>query len=156
MTENNVGHNTVLPEDEPLIHLDKYFGLPEESVLEEFYDYVESFYGGNKPLYPLEKKDDNGKWIKLTREDIKSATKRLDEIQRSKLDSGQHADPFYGDSFDREYVRHILETEFGYTEVENTWEKEGTKLVKKSRSENTEASIKYQSINEALLEVYKK
>ena len=83
--------------------------------LTEFVEYVDSFYGVNDPLYPLEK---NGQ--PLTTVDIYGAT----EIYLNRISKGDleyvHYEWGDGDSLDRERVRDILINEFNYTYKEDT------------------------------------
>ena len=80
--------------------------------LTEFVDYVDSFYGVNDPLYPLEK---NGQ--PLTMMDIYGATHLYLKLCGDKNETlctwGD------GDSLDRERVRDILLNEFNYTYKED-------------------------------------
>tara|TARA_S200000501_G_scaffold253837_1_gene237884 strand:+ start:544 stop:1212 length:669 start_codon:yes stop_codon:yes gene_type:complete len=78
--------------------------------LEEFYSYVEEFYGTNDPMYPLTKEDGSG----LKSQDIIAATlKYLELITQLKLECFTWGE---GDSVDRERVRDILIKDFGYIE----------------------------------------
>ena len=75
--------------------------------LTEFVDYVDSFYGVNDPLYPLEK---NGQ--PLTMMDIYGATHLYLKL------CGDKNETLYewgdGDSLDRERVRDILLNDYNY------------------------------------------
>ena len=75
--------------------------------INEFVDYVDSFYGVNDPLYPLFL---NGK--ALTKEDIRHAT--IVYLDRCNNDDFQNCTWGDGDSLDRERVRDILTEKFGY------------------------------------------
>ena len=81
-------------------------------MLTEFVDYVDSFYGVNDPLYPLEK---NGQ--PLSRVDIHGAVYLYLQL------CSDENETLYtwgdGDSLDRERVRDILLNEFNYTHKED-------------------------------------
>ena len=79
--------------------------------INEFVDYVDSFYGTNDPLYPLYKDGEP-----LTKEHIRHATiVYLDRCNNDDFELCLWGD---GDSLDRERVRDILTEKFGY-EYEN-------------------------------------
>ena len=77
--------------------------------INDFVDYVDSFYGTNDPLYPLYL---NG--VELTKEHIRHATiVYLDRCNNDDFELCLWGD---GDSLDRERVRDILTQKFGYGE----------------------------------------
>jgi len=75
--------------------------------INEFVDYVDSFYGQNDPLYPLEY---NGEPLNKT--DIRHAT--IVYLDRCNNDDFELCTWGDGDSLDRERVRDILVEKFGY------------------------------------------
>ena len=75
--------------------------------INEFVDYVDSFYGTNDPLYPLFL---TGK--ALTKEHIRHAT--IVYLDRCNNDDFELCTWGDGDSLDRERVRDILTEKFGY------------------------------------------
>ena len=78
----------------------------------DFVDYVDSFYGtsdGAETLYPLYLK---GK--RLTKEHIRHAT--IVYLDRCNNDDFEYCTWGDGDSLDRERVRDILSSKFGYGE----------------------------------------
>ena len=77
--------------------------------INEFVDYVDSFYGQNDPLYPLYL---NG--VALTKEHIRHAT--IVYLDRCNNDDFENCTWGDGDSLDRERVRDILTDKFGYGE----------------------------------------
>ena len=80
-------------------------------MLQNFVEYVDSFYGVNDPLYPLVKDGQS-----LSKVDILGATEKyLGQCADDKLEYVTWGD---GDSLDRERVRDILLNEFGYTHKE--------------------------------------
>ena len=80
--------------------------------LSNFIDYVDSFYGQNDPLYPLEK---NGQ--PLSRVDIYEAV--YEYLQLCTDESETLYTWGDGDSLDRERVRDILTNQFNYTYKED-------------------------------------
>ena len=78
----------------------------------DFVDYVDSFYGQNDPLYPLEK---NGQ--PLSRVDIYEAV--YEYLQLCSDESETLCTWGDGDSLDRERVRDILLNQFNYTHKED-------------------------------------
>ena len=77
--------------------------------IQEFVDYVDSFYGTNDPLYPMMSQETKQP---LTKFDINRATENyltmcLDESNKSCIWGD-------GDSLDREKVRDILLEEYQY------------------------------------------
>ena len=81
----------------------------ENTMLEEFVNYVDSFYGQNDPLYPMMSRETKHP---LTKFDIKRATQNyltmcLDETNKFCIWGD-------GDSFDREKVRDILLNDYNY------------------------------------------
>ena len=83
----------------------------EIDPMDEFYDYVDSFYGVNDPLYPLVYQGEA-----LTRSDIIEATKiYLDQCNDDNFELCTWGD---GDSLDRERVRDILTDKFNYDHKE--------------------------------------
>jgi len=76
--------------------------------INDFVDYVDSFYGVNDPIYPMFK-DGNT----LTKEDIRHAT--IVYLDRCNNDDFENCVWGDGDSLDRERVRDILIDKFGYT-----------------------------------------
>lgn len=81
--------------------------------ISDFVDYVDSFYGQNDPLYPLEY---NGEPLNKT--DIRHAT--IVYLDRCGNDDFQNCTWGDGDSLDRERVRDILTDKFNYTYKEVT------------------------------------
>ena len=80
----------------------------ENTMLEEFVNYVDSFYGQNDPLYPLYYEGQP-----LTKEDIRHASiVYLDRCQSDDFENCLWGD---GDSLDRERVRDILTDKFNYS-----------------------------------------
>ena len=81
-------------------------------MLTNFVSYVDSFYGVNDPLYPLEK---NGQ--PLSRVDIYGAVYEYLQL------CSDESETLYtwgdGDSLDRERVRDILLNQFNYTHKED-------------------------------------
>ena len=75
--------------------------------INEFVDYVDSFYGTNDPLYPLYKDGEP-----LTKEHIRHAT--IVYLDRCNTDDFELCLWGDGDSLDRERVRDILTEKFGY------------------------------------------
>ena len=78
-------------------------------MLEEFVNYVDSFYGQDDPIYPMMCRETKQP---LTKFDIKRATQNyltmcLDETNKFCIWGG-------GDSFDREKVRDILLNDYNY------------------------------------------
>ena len=75
--------------------------------IDDFVDYVDSFYGQNDPLYPLVYQGQP-----LTKTDILQATiVYLDQCQNDDFEFCTWGD---GDSLDRERVRDILLDKFNY------------------------------------------
>ena len=86
----------------------------ENTMLEEFVNYVDSFYGQNDPLYPLVYQGEP-----LTKTDILQATiVYLDQCQNDDFEFCTWGD---GDSLDRERVRDILLDKFNYDHKNGTW-----------------------------------
>jgi len=81
-------------------------------MMTDFVDYVDSFYGVNDPLYPLEK---NGQ--SLSRVDIYGAV--YEYLQLCSDENETLCTWGDGDSLDRERVRDILLNEFNYTHKED-------------------------------------
>ena len=82
-------------------------------MLTQIVDYVDSFYGVNDPLYPLEK---NGQ--PLSRVDIYGAV--YEYLQLCSDESETLCTWGDGDSLDRERVRDILIDQFDYTFKEDS------------------------------------
>ena len=82
------------------------------TMMTDFVDYVDSFYGVNDPLYPLEK---NGQ--PLSRVDIYGAV--YEYLQLCTDESETLCTWGDGDSLDRERVRAILLNQFNYTHKED-------------------------------------
>ena len=81
----------------------------ENTMLEEFVNYVDSFYGQDDPIYPMMCRETKQP---LTKFDIKRATQHyltmcLDETNKFCIWGD-------GDSFDREKVRDILLNDYNY------------------------------------------
>ena len=81
----------------------------ENTMLEEFVNYVDSFYGQDDPIYPMMCTETKQP---LTKFDIKRATQNyltmcLDETNKFCIWGD-------GDSFDREKVRDILLNDYNY------------------------------------------
>ena len=86
----------------------------ENTMLEEFVNYVDSFYGQNDPLYPLVYQGQP-----LTKTDILQATiVYLDQCNNDDFELCTWGD---GDSLDRERVRDILLDKFNYDHKDGTW-----------------------------------
>ena len=84
-----------------------------QQELDDFVDYIDSFYGVNDPLYPLVKETDGSS---LNRSDILSAIQfYLSKIVASNNEAFTWGE---GDSVDRERVRDILTAHYGYDFVE--------------------------------------
>jgi hypothetical protein len=84
----------------------------EIDPIDEFVDYVDSFYGTNDPLYPLMSRETKQPLSKM---DIKRATKNyLDRCQDDDFENCVWGD---GDSLDRERVRDILLEDYNYKYV---------------------------------------
>ena len=82
--------------------------LTAHRQLDDFVDYVDSFYGQNAPLYPLYYEGQP-----LTKEDIRHASiVYLDRCQSEDFENCTWGD---GDSLDRERVRDILTDKFNYS-----------------------------------------
>ena len=82
--------------------------LTAHRQLDDFVDYVDSFYGQNDPLYPLYYEGQP-----LTKEDIRHASiVYLDRCQSEDFENCTWGD---GDSLDRERVRDILTDKFNYS-----------------------------------------
>ena len=82
--------------------------------IDDFVDYVDSFYGQNDPLYPLVYQGQP-----LTKRDILQATiVYLDQCQNDDYEFCTWGD---GDSLDRERVRDILLDKFNYDHKNGTW-----------------------------------
>ena len=82
------------------------------TMMTDFVDYVDSFYGVNDPLCPLEK---NGQ--PLSRVDIYGAV--YEYLQLCSDENETLCTWGDGDSLDRERVRHILLNQFNYTHKED-------------------------------------
>ena len=78
-------------------------------MLEEFVDYVDSFYGQNDPIYPMMSRETKQP---LTKFDIKRATQNY--LTMCLDDTNKFCIWGDGDSFDREKVRDILLNEYNY------------------------------------------
>ena len=77
--------------------------------INDFVDYVDSFYGLNDPIYPMTYKDTG---LPLTKVDILGATEKyLSMCSEPLLPNCTWGD---GDSLDRERVRDILVIKYGY------------------------------------------
>ena len=78
-------------------------------AIQEFVDYVDSFYGTNDPLYPMMSQETKQP---LTKFDIERATQNYLQMCLDKTND------FYtwgdGDSLDRERVRDILLYDYNY------------------------------------------
>ena len=82
--------------------------------IQEFVDYVDSFYGQNDPLYPLVYQGQP-----LTKTDILQATiVYLEQCDNDDFEQCAWGD---GDSLDRERVRDILLDKFNYDHKGGTW-----------------------------------
>jgi len=77
--------------------------------IQEFVDYVDSFYGQNDPLYPMMSRETKQP---LTKYDILSATENY--LSMCADDSNELCTWGDGDSLDRERVRDILLEEYNY------------------------------------------
>ena len=77
--------------------------------IQEFVDYVDSFYGQNDPLYPMMSRETKQP---LTKFDIQRATKNY--LSMCSDDSIKYCTWGDGDSLDRERVRDILLEEYNY------------------------------------------
>ena len=82
------------------------------TMMTDFVEYVDSFYGVNDPLYPLEK---NGQ--PLSRVDIYGAV--YEYLQLCSDENETLCTWGDGDSLDRERVRDILLNQFNYTYKED-------------------------------------
>ena len=83
------------------------FNSSVENELNEFVDYIHSFYGVNDPLYPLVKETDGSA---LTTNDIYQAL----NFYLSKIIASKGKMVWLCDSIDRERVRDILLAHYGY------------------------------------------
>ena len=82
--------------------------------IQEFVDYVDSFYGQNDPLYPLVYQGQP-----LTKTDILQATiVYLEQCENDDFENCLWGD---GDSLDRERVRDILLDKFNYDHIDGSW-----------------------------------
>lgn len=79
--------------------------------LQEFIDYVYSFYGDFDAIYPMRCKITG---LKLTKDDVKEAVRIYLNFVST---SGSRWEWGDGDSLDREHVREILEKWFTFQEV---------------------------------------
>ena len=78
-------------------------------AIQEFVDYVDSFYGTNDPLYPMMSRETGQP---LNKHDIYGATQNhLSMCSDDKVKNYTWGD---GDSLDRERVRDILLEEYNY------------------------------------------
>ena len=94
--------------------------------IQEFVDYVDSFYGTNDPLYPLMSAETKQP---LTKFDIKRATQTyIERIEKGDLEH-VHYSWGGGDSLDRERVRDILLEEYNYKYVPNQSQLSGNKYA---------------------------
>ena len=83
--------------------------------VDQFVDYVDSFYGVNDPLYPLMSAETKQP---LNKFDIKRATQTyIERIEKGDLEY-VHYTWGGGDSLDRERVRDILLYDYNYKYVE--------------------------------------
>jgi hypothetical protein len=84
----------------------------EIDPIDEFVDYVDSFYGTNDPLYPLMSRETKQPLSKM---DIKRATKNY--LTMCDDDTVTNCVWGDGDSLDRERVRDILLEDYNYKYV---------------------------------------
>ena len=82
--------------------------------IDDFVDYVDSFYGQNDPLYPLVYQGQP-----LTKTDILQAT--IVYLEQCENDDFENCPWGDGDSLDRERVRDILLDKFNYDHKDGTW-----------------------------------
>ena len=82
------------------------------TLIQEFVDYVDSFYGQNDPLYPMMSRETKQP---LTKFDILRATENY--LSMCSDDSNELCTWGDGDSLDRERVRDILLEEYNYKYV---------------------------------------
>ena len=85
-----------------------------QKELNDFVDYIDSFYGVQDPLYPLVKETDGSP---LTQFDILSATEKY--LSMCSASTNGEFTWGEGDSWDRECVRDILTAHYGYVFAEN-------------------------------------
>ena len=85
-----------------------------QNELNEFIDYIDSFYGVNDPLYPMIKETDGSA---LNTTDILKAI----HFYLCKISASTNGEFTWGegDSLDRERVRDILTAHYGYVFAEN-------------------------------------
>ena len=81
----------------------------ENTMLEEFVNYVDSFYGQNDPLYPMMSRETKQP---LTKFDIQRASENYLEMCLD--EANKFCTWGDGDSLDRERVRDILLEEYNY------------------------------------------
>ena len=79
------------------------------TAIQEFVDYVDSFYGTNDPLYPMMSRETKQP---LTKFDIHRAT--LNYLDMCNDETNIYCTWGDGDSLDRERVRDILLEEYNY------------------------------------------
>ena len=79
------------------------------TLIQEFVDYVDSFYGQNDPLYPMMSRETKQP---LTKFDILRATENYLSMCSDK--TNKYCTWGDGDSLDRERVRDILLEEYNY------------------------------------------
>ena len=79
------------------------------TAIQEFVDYVDSFYGTNDPLYPMMSRETKQP---LTKFDIHRAT--MNYLVKCLDDTEELCTWGDGDSLDRERVRDILLEEYNY------------------------------------------
>ena len=79
------------------------------TLIQEFVDYVDSFYGQNDPLYPMMSRETKQP---LNKHDILCATENY--LSMCSDDSNELCTWGDGDSLDRERVRDILLEEYNY------------------------------------------
>ena len=82
------------------------------TLIQEFVDYVDSFYGQNDPLYPMMSRETKQP---LNKHDILCATENY--LSMCSDDSNELCTWGDGDSLDRERVRDILLEEYNYKYV---------------------------------------
>ena len=81
----------------------------ENTMLEEFVNYVDSFYGQNDPLYPMMSRETKQP---LTKFDIQRASENY--LKMCLDEANKFCTWGDGDSLDRERVRDILLEEYNY------------------------------------------
>ena len=105
-------YNKVYTKENPMTSIQELTTTKGMTDIQEFVDYVDSFYGQNDPLYPMMSRETKQP---LNKHDILCATENY--LSMCSDDSNELCVWGDGDSLDRERVRDILLEEYNYNFV---------------------------------------